>query len=288
MRNYKYKLETGSKHIICPNCGKKTFKCYVNADTGERVDPDKWGRCERILSCGYIRYPTTKPNEYRPPKTPVYIAPQPIDYVGNEIVERTFSDFKHNVFFQYLIRTFGKETAFDLQSQYNIGTTKTGGTIFWQQDRKGRFRTGKVIYYKPNGKRDHDKTSWFVHKKIRPDFNYQQCFFGLHLTTDSKPIALCESEKTAVMMSVYQPDFTWVASGGSEMLSTIRLAELPRLDKVFADNGQTEKWEKITRNFDGRIMDGTVDAMVSSGLLPAGSDVLDLTLELINQKKTNQ
>ena len=36
MRNYKYKLETGSKHIICPNCGKKTFKCYVNADTGER------------------------------------------------------------------------------------------------------------------------------------------------------------------------------------------------------------------------------------------------------------
>ena len=108
----------------------------------------------------------------------------------------------------------------------------------------------------------------------------------MHLTTDGKPIALCESEKTAVMMSVYQPDFTWVASGGSEMLSNIRLAELPRLDKVFADNGQTEKWEKITRNFDGRIMDGTVDAMVSSGLLPAGSDVLDFTLELINQKKT--
>ena len=181
-----------------------------------------------------------------------------------------------NDFFRYLVRTFGKDTAFELQSNYNIGTTKTGGTIFWQQDKSGKFRTGKVINYKPDGHRDKDKFSWFVHKKIREDFNYQQCFFGLHLVSVEKPIALCESEKTAVMMSVYEPQFTWIASGGSEMLNDIRLAELPRLDKVFADNGQFEKWAKATRNFEGRQMDVTVDQAVESGLIEKGSDILDL------------
>lgn len=277
MKNYKYKLETGSKHIICPNCGKKTFKCYVNADTGERVNPAKWGRCERISSCGFISYPKIKDDDWvAPQRNPAYIAPQPVDYVAQEIVERTFNNFKANTFFQYLIRTFGKETAFELQSLYNIGTSKTGGTIFWQQDRKGRFRTGKVINYKPDGHRDKEKYTWFVHRKIKYDFNYQQCFFGLHLTTSEKPVALCESEKTAVMMSVYEPEFTWIASGGSEMLSTIRLAELPRLDKVFADNGQFVKWEKATRNFEGRQMDITVDNAVRNGLIEEGSDILDL------------
>ena len=275
--DYRYSLMKGSKKFICPACGdkRKTFVPYVD-ENNNIVDVEKFGRCERINSCGYIKYPTTKPNEYRPPKTPVYIAPKPIDFIGREIVEKTFNNFRENVFFMYLVRTFGKETAFELQSLYNIGTSRTGGTIFWQQDRKGRFRTGKVINYKPDGHRDHDRKSWFVHTKIKADFNFQQCFFGLHLTTDSKPIALCESEKTAVMMSVYQPDFTWIASGGSEMLSTIRLAELPRLDKVFADNGQFVKWEEKTRNFAGRQMDVTVDQAVKNGLIEEGSDILDL------------
>ena len=178
----------------------------------------------------------------------------------------------------YLVKTFGRETAYDLQSQYNIGTASGGGTIFWQQDDKGRFRTGKVIYYKENGKRNHDRKSWFVHSKIKQNFTYQQCFFGLHLIDGTKPVALCESEKTAVMMSVYQPEFVWVASGGSEMLSPLRLAELKRLDKVFADNGQFDKWKEKTRNFDGRQMDVTVDRAVADGLLDNGSDILDLVL----------
>ena len=265
----------GSKKFTCPECGRKgVFVPYVD-ETNKIVDVEKFGRCERINSCGYIRYPDAKSNEWIR-KEPIYIPPQPTEFVSQEIVEKTFNNFKENVFFQYLIRMFGKETAFELQSLYNIGTSKTGGTIFWQQDRKNRFRTGKVIYYKPDGHRDKDKFSWFVHKKIREDFNFQQCFFGLHLVSAEKPIALCESEKTAVIMSVYEPEFTWIASGGSEMLSDIRKAELPRLDKVFADNGQFEKWAKATRNFEGRQMDVTVDQAVESGLIEKGSDILDL------------
>ena len=134
------------------------------------------------------------------------------------------------------------------------------------------------MYYNSNGRRNKDRMSWFVHKSIRDDFNYRQCFFGLHLVDGEKPVALCESEKTAVMMSVFMPEYTWIASGGSEMLSMERLSELKRLDMVFADHGQFEKWEHKTRHFN-REMDVTVDQAVQSGILPNGADILDLMLK---------
>ena len=54
---YKYELQKGSKHTFCPACGKKTFKPYVNAETGQVVDATIYGRCERINSCKYLKYP---------------------------------------------------------------------------------------------------------------------------------------------------------------------------------------------------------------------------------------
>ena len=284
--DYRFHLRKGGKKLICPACGdkRKTFVPYVDVNNNI-VDISKYGRCERINSCGYSQYPKTKGNEWeRRVIMPKQQLPKPLDFVDKSIVERTFNNFRDNVFFMYLVKTFGRDVAFDLQAKYNIGTASGGGTIFWQQDRNGRFRTGKVIYYNGNGKRNHDRKSWFVHSKISPDFVYQQCFFGLHLTDSEKPVALCESEKTAIMMSVFSPEFTWIASGGSEMLGTIRIAELPRLDKAFADNGQFAKWEEKTRNFAGRQMDISVDRAVADGIITPGSDVLDLVLE---SKKNN-
>ena len=37
-QKYNYELQKGSKHIICPNCRKKTFKPYVEAGTNNIVD----------------------------------------------------------------------------------------------------------------------------------------------------------------------------------------------------------------------------------------------------------
>ena len=282
--NYRYTLQKGSKHIICPNCGKKTFKPYVDSVTGEVVNPSKWGRCERIQNCSYHRYPKIKENDiesshYVPEMA--FIAPKPLDYVPKDLVSATFNQYKTNVFYMWLVKLFGIDKADSLRTDYNIGTAKGNGTIFWQEDRNGNVRTGKVMYYHPNGKRIKERNSWFLHSRIKEDFNYRQCFFGLHLTTPDKPVALCESEKTAILMSVFMPEYTWVASGGSEMLNLQRLNELPRLDMVFADHGQFEKWEHKTRHFN-REMDVTVEQAVQGGILPEGSDILDLMLKTNN------
>ena len=288
MKNYRYNLQKGSKHIICPNCQKKTFKPYVDSVTGEVVNPSRYGRCERIQSCRYHRYPKIREDDIESSR---YVPPapeeiKPLDFIDKDLMQATFNEFKSNVFFMWLVKMFGIEKAYQLQEAYNIGTAKGGGTIFWQQDREQNIRTGKVIYYNSNGKRNKDRMSWFVHKKIREDFNYRQCFFGLHLTTLDKPVALCESEKTAIIMSVFEPEYTWIASGGSEMINDERLFELPRLDKVFADNGQFEKWERKTRAFEPE-MDISVDNAVNNGILKEGDDILDLYLAREKKNELN-
>lgn len=91
---------------------------------------------------------------------------------------------------------------------------------FWQVDNQGKVRTGKVmLYYPETGKRvkePYNHISW-VHSLIpHKDFNLCQCFFGEHLINKDKtrPIALVESEKTALIASYYLPQFLWIASGG--------------------------------------------------------------------------
>ena len=99
----------GSKKFICPSCGQKKFVPYVD-ENNNIVDIEKWGRCERKDSCGYCEYPKIKGNEWQPQREPKpYIPPKPTEYVSQEIVEKTFNNFKANVFFQYLIRTFPLE-----------------------------------------------------------------------------------------------------------------------------------------------------------------------------------
>jgi len=282
MKNYKYELQKGSKRYICPKCGKKTFKVFVYTGTNIVVDSEKFGRCNRENNCGYFRYPDRDIKydyNYMPP------APQPSkqpDFVPDEIVESTFHRFKENIFFVYLVKLFGMNEAYRLQELYNIGTAKNGGTIFWQQDNEGNFRTGKVMYYNKDGHRKKDRTSWYIHNKVKDNFVLQQVFFGEHLVTEDKPIALCESEKTAIMMSVFRPEFTWIASGGSEMLNDYRLDRLPRLDMVYPDNGQFKKWQEKTKIFSGRQIDTSVDKAVKEGRLKAGDDILDL--ELLERK----
>ena len=290
-KNYKYKLETGSKHMICPNCRKKTFKCYVNANTGERINPAKYGRCERISSCRYHLYPKLGKDDINSSR---YVPPapeeiKPLDFVDKDLVQATFNEFKSNVFFMYLVKLFGITKAYELQEIYNIGTAKNNGTIYWQQDKEGNFRTGKVMYYGTNGKRLKDKNSWYIHRRIKEDFELQQVFFGEHLLSideyKDKPIALCESEKTAVIMSEFMPEYVWLASGGANMLNSFRLLRLHRLDKVFPDNGQFELWEQKTKIFNNRSMDISVDNAVRNGIIEEGADILDLWMSNIEVSK---
>lgn len=279
---FKYSLMTGSKKFICPSCGEKTFTPYVYAGTNKIVDEKKWGRCDRANNCNYIKYPKLN-DEYEqnwtPPAPAPIIAPIP-DFVPKDVVESTFSNFRHNPFFLYLVKLFGVDTAFSLQEKYYIGTAKNNGTTFAQIDKNGNCRTIKVFYYDENGHRKKDIGSWYVHKKIKSDFNLVQVFFGEHLASENKPVYLVESEKTAIIMSAFYPDYTWIASGGAQMIDSYgdRILRLPRLDKIFPDQGMTELWKVKTKHLQGVTVDGRVEKAFLEGEISKGDDILDLEL----------
>jgi hypothetical protein len=80
-------------------------------------------------------------------------------------------------------------------------------------------------------------------------FNLVQCFYGLHLL-DDRPVAIVESEKTAMIASQYLPQFTWMASGQLNGINeTILIPLKVRKIVLFPDIGCYKKWNKKALEF---------------------------------------
>lgn len=141
-------------------------------------------------------------------------------FISPDIVGRSLSHYDINPLYYYLSNVFGVEGTMRLFDMYRIGTSaKWGGaTIFWQTDISGNVRTGKIMLYDTQTgyriKEPQAYISWAHFGLHLTDFNLQQCLFGEHLlkTSVSEPIMLVESEKTAVIMAYFIPDYLWLAT----------------------------------------------------------------------------
>ena len=73
----------------------------------------------------------------------------------------------------------------------------------------------------------------------------KQCLFGLHLLNDNvKQVAIVESEKTALIMSIEFPNYTWMSTGSLNGFKHEYLAPLiNRKIIAFPDKGGYEKWK---------------------------------------------
>ncbi len=248
----------------CPTCKHKvkTFTRYIDRDTGEHLHMDV-GRCSRESNCGYHYTPKQYfqengiKNEFlqRYARARVlYSDPaedfKPTTFIPVEIFKASLQHHEKNHFVKFLIDLFGMEVASQSISRYFIATSKhwNGATVFWQIDKHGKIRTGKIMLYSPStGKRvkePYDYITW-VHTLLKqPAFELRQCLFGEHLLNDnSKPVAIVESEKTAVVASVYLPQFIWVAVGSLTNLNAEKCSILKgRIVTLFPDLNGYEKW----------------------------------------------
>lgn len=259
-----------SSRYQCPQCQKnRIFSRYLNTETGEQL-PDHIGRCDREVNCGYHYTPkqyfeeTGKSfiGEIRPFKPlKEFIRPEAmaVSFIPTEALKGSLRGYQNNHFATYLISLFGEELTSQLISQYFIGSSKhwAGSTVFWQIDYQGKVRTGKIMLYSPaTGKRTkepYNHLTW-AHKALNlHEFNLKQCFFGEHLLKgNSKPVAIVESEKTAIIASIYLPQFVWLATGGLQNLSPARCHVLAgRMVTLFPDLNALEKWEVKAGNLNG-------------------------------------
>jgi len=150
--------------------------------------------------------------------------------------------------------------------RYRLGASRDGGVIFWQIDEFDQLRDGKIMHYRTDCHRDHDrKPTWTAyllrkHGQLPEDWNTDHCLFGLHLiqTPSYSPclggekksslnredlggsIAIVEAEKTAVIMSEVKPDYVWLATGGKTELNVAKLRPLEgRRIILFPDTDET-------------------------------------------------
>lgn len=253
MNEHKYILQPykgiSTRHQ-CPECGHKgEFALYVDTETRQMLHSSV-GRCNRDQKCGYHYTPADyfKDNPDNKPKDdwkPAYVPPQPksepkTDYLPTKFIPTDNAILDNNLF-KFFCLKFGEAKAREVFARYKVGTSKhwqnNGGlsTAFPQIDTNGNLRQMKVIAYNPdNGHRLHkehpaekltpkgyildeqqDKV-WFAGKSLlgNYDANLVQCFFGEHLLKNGNDVSIVESEKTAMIASLYIPNTVWVATGG--------------------------------------------------------------------------
>ncbi|MCG2419992.1 toprim domain-containing protein [Aequorivita sp. F47161] len=270
MNDYRYTLEpyNGMKtRYHCPNCNKKgVFTKYLDNHTAEHLN-DTVGKCNRLVKCGYHYTPKqyfednnisfdTSINH----KVTARVKPKPkpkTSFIDVEVMRKSKASKSPNYFIDYLASLWSYEVAYYLADLYNIGTSKhwNGSTIFWQVDKNNAIRSGKIMLYNAtNGKRvkePYNHINW-VHKALKLDsFNLEQCYFGEHLLNSdaTKPVAIVESEKTAIISSVYLPEFIWLACGSANNLNEAKTKVLKGRNVVlFPDLKCFDLWnDKISQ-----------------------------------------
>lgn len=166
------------------------------------------------------------------------------DYLELEHLLETIGNYGCNSFVQFLTRLFPYDpvAVADAVNEYKIGTYQDW-TSFPVINRHGRFCKAKLMKFDPaTGKRLKDSEGRsLIHSlqsklkesgRLKLDFQTdKEVFFGEHLLGKypNLPIAIVESEKTAVIASVCKgvfPDLVWLATGSLSWLSVERVRRL--------------------------------------------------------------
>jgi uncharacterized protein DUF6371/zinc ribbon protein len=323
---HRYTLEPykGPKsRTTCPECQhrNKTFKRYIDTQTGDYL-ADNVGRCDREDQCGYHYSPKEffKVNPEVISKRiskPVWqrcIKPQ-FDTVPAHYISDSQRVLRSNNFLYFLGKMFGVDKARELAVKYNIGTANKwpGATIFWQVDTMGKVRTGKIMLYDMHTckrvKEPFNHIAWvhnilsrkykvLSHKSISttdfglktPDFLLKQCLFGEHLLAAEphKPVAIVESEKTAIIASMYLPQYIWLAAGSLEGLNADKCRVLAnRQVMLFPDVKGYNRWLDKAHELNYRIPTATfsvsdqLERTADAYDRQRGIDIADLWIEAL-------
>lgn len=289
MSNHRFKFHHGAPKQICMSCGHKTMRTYVDTKTGQPCDPE-YGACDRLHQCGYHVAPKSEPMDQEKPR---YI-PTPIKRTHYrtpaEVIYAT-KDSRGNTLAVWLVRSLG-DKAKDALRAYKCGTARfperpdlNGAMVFWEVDINGEYRTGKVIPYGSDGRRIKDSGSAWTHQittgQSMEALGCAQCLWGEHLLAErpDAPVAVTESEKSALIASIFHPSHVWVSTGGAQGLSAERCMVLQGRDvTLFPDKGMYQSWSNKATQIG---LDVLCNSLVVSDILEAmgeaseGSDIAD-------------
>ena len=292
MKQYKYTLDKSSKKFVCPICNKKSLVKFTETETGNYLN-DEFGRCDHQSSCKYFKTPK---GEFKNTFEIINKPPPEPSFHDYNLVSQSGKNYNQNNFVQFLKTLFTETEVKEAIQKYLIGTSKhwNGATIFWQIDNNEKVRHGKIMLFNPEtGKRSKDQNGNGFINSVRSvlklkDFNLNQCLFGLHLIneTNTKTIALVESEKTAVLMSIFKPEYVWLSTGSKGGLKHEFLKPIKNYKIVaFPDKSEFYDWNTKATELNGFGFKIIVNNWLESTDYPDGTDLADV---YINELKNNE
>jgi hypothetical protein len=291
---------------VCPLCNSGTgpnksgafriqgekWRCFSCGKSGDALDligeieripdfRDRARRAEELFRVdGSMRPAGAAPVARREPK------PEPV-FISPEAMQASFNHFGQNNFALWLCGVFGEAKALELALAYRLGTSRhwPGAAVFWQIDEAGKIRRGKVMLYSAEtGRRVKEPGNmvagahWLLGIADRKP---EPCLFGEHLLSadQSKPVAVVESEKSAIIGAGFVPGFTWMATGGKGTLNKPMLEPLTgRRVVLFPDLGGFDEWSEKARGWLGVEVSDILERRASAEDRERGLDVADYLL----------
>lgn len=176
---------------------------------------------------------------------------EPPVYITAGDVERLQREAKGSRLYKYLCSIFDSADVDLAFARYRIGATDEfkpveAGTAFPYINATGQCVDVKLMKYDSAGHRDKGNYSqnWLLYKRKQSERRASWCLFGEHLIAGStKPVAVVESEKSALIASIAAPVFTWVAVGSMQNLKPGRCTALAGRDVyLFPDADGVASW----------------------------------------------
>jgi len=295
----------------CPSCGMKNcFTLYIDGNTNEPIN-SKVGKCNREIKCGYHfspkQYFNDNPSEKKDGKENtsilkprLIVSYKQIGEIPIHFINESLSDKSNFVHFLSGFMTI--EEIQNVCKKYKLGATKTNEVIFWQIDRNGKVRTGKIMQYNhATGKRikhENGSIDW-IHNRLKKtkvlpiDFNLEQCFFGEHLLKlhPYSTVAIVESEKSAIIASSQIPNLIWLAAGNINGLSIDKCKILEGRNVIlYPDLGAFNKWsikaDEIQKKCRCKVIISTLlEKIDNDSDRENGLDIADYIIEQLKNKK---
>ena len=217
-----------------------------------------------------------------------------------EYISRSLSfDPKKSSFTSFLDSVLDPVVVEGLVEQYQLGVTKAGDVIFFQIDREGRCRTGKVMKYDPvTGHRIKDDSSicpvTWIHALMKrrgllpEEWALSQCLFGEHLLSryPDRTVALVESEKTAVICAGFIPEYVWLATGGKTCLGNKLDVLSGRKVVAYPDVDAYDYWRERLVDYPNIIVSDYLQKVTGSDPSSSHMDLADLILDSHPQQGT--
>lgn len=214
---------------------------------------------------------------------------------GLELLEKMYAEKPQiDNLSEFLKIHFSEEEIFTAKQKYFITGTShfwSNSTAFWQIDEKEKIHACKIMLYDrftgERIKKPYNHINWLHNAIKEPNFNLCQCLFGLHRITEDyqKTIAIVESEKTAIIMSIFIPDYIWIATGSKQNLKYELLKPIKKRNIVlFPDKGEYIYWLNIATELNALRFKIAVSEIIEISDYPKGYDLADVYINEVELK----